>query len=90
MRRRLRILQPNGLVLFPEASRLLMEGRKEEADARLTDADAAAIDLSDIPNADAQAPFTMVVEEYCDHHSWHEIDRHDLRPWSDDAWREKK
>ena len=83
--RRLKILSPNGALVFPDAERALMRG-KREADL----GPPAMIDLSDIPNANAAAPFEVVVEQRCDMGQWHQIGRVVLPCWSDDAWREKE
>lgn len=46
-----------------------------------------AIDLSDLPNADARSPLVAVVSEQCDKcELWHEIGRVPLPPWSDDNY----
>lgn len=83
--RRLVIRDPSNGVLHPRATiALRSEGRRfDEAELM---ADAAIIDVSGIPNANAGAPFVLTVEEYCDHEQWHEIGRVPLPNWADNEW----
>lgn len=84
MRRRITIMQPNGTLLYPDATRAQIAG-----DPHPELGAPAVIDVSDIPNADAAAPFEVTVEELCDHESWHVVGRVPLPNWADDAWRQR-
>lgn len=50
----------------------------------LRDASGAAIktlDVSDLDNTNAAAPFAMTVETRCDLGEWHQTQRADVVPW---------
>ena len=86
MKRRLLIVGPDGRPLYPYATRkLMLEGKRVDDLGPV-----AAIDVSDIPNADARSPMMLALEEQCDHGHWHEISRQNLPNWDDDAWRDAK
>ncbi len=71
-------------IVYPEATRKLMRGERSPALGS-----PAAIDMSDIPNADARAPMLVRVEEQCDHGEWHVIGQTELLCWSDDSWKKR-
>jgi hypothetical protein len=50
----------------------------------LRDANGAAVktlDVSDLDNANATAPFTLTLETRCDLGEWHQSQRTELAPW---------
>lgn len=85
--RRVIIQDPAGQIVHPEATRAAMRGQYLSTEGELA-GDLASIDMSDIPNANATARFTVVVQEQCSLGHWHSVTAPiELPNWDDDHWK---